>query len=272
MPLLWHYTSLDSALKIVEHEKVFATAIDHLNDAAEVKEAAAVFERMLGEQAKSDPDRWKKHVDYLIRFANLSRHPEGQAFDIDETGQICVFCLSGTGDSLSQWRSYSPREGGVALGFGSEAMGDWRHQASDSTATLTECLYTDAEHRTALDPLFAKLVVELQGNPSVSVDRIFFLKNFHEIAPTIKHRAFADENEWRLVTPFVAPHDLKIRESRHRAVPYVSLAPPKRLGHCLVEVRVGPGPNMELSYRALSMALGGPPYRVTRSDIPYRAV
>lgn len=100
-----------------------------------------------------------------------------------------------------------------------------------------------------------------------------FAAGFFFVAPVIKHQAFSEEQEWRLVLPAASVWDprMRFRDGGTLLTPYLSIAlsspPPIRT------VFVGPTPHPDLEARATSGLLttsGLPEAKVQNSTIPYR--
>ncbi len=109
---------------------------------------------------------------------------------------------------------------------------------------------------------------------------------FALLAPTIKHGAFKDEQEWRLISNLVSPEDSRwrVRAGRSMLIPYISITlAPVGAYLPIQDVVVGPTPHMDLAIRAVGIllelklepvALQVPmtrqPARIRNSRIPYR--
>ncbi|WP_209421538.1 DUF2971 domain-containing protein [Melaminivora jejuensis] len=99
--VVYHYTSNDVLLKILEHKALRLSAKHHLNDTLE------------GDQF----------------FALLKTHPSApDSLRIDDLRnaldpfEFFVTCFSSLGDRLSQWRGYAANGTGVSIGFKSKAI------------------------------------------------------------------------------------------------------------------------------------------------------
>lgn len=95
--LVWHYTSPDVFIKLLNDE-MYATHFKFLNDDMEISYAQKVCQDFINNEL---------HVKQIDSFCEDLLNQD-----------IFVMCFSTVKDSLSQWRSYTPRSlGGFAIGF-----------------------------------------------------------------------------------------------------------------------------------------------------------
>ena len=103
--VVYHYTSMEVLLSIVEHKQLWATSIRYLND---------VRERDLYLEAVRQ------------RLPNFLPDSESVLTDLDESSSFAelpfIVSFSTEKDSLPQWRSYCPNGNGVAIGFRPEVL------------------------------------------------------------------------------------------------------------------------------------------------------
>jgi hypothetical protein len=227
--LLYHYTTSEGLLGIIERNHLWATHIRYLNDKSEFQHA---FDRLYtdvfvtsflpgaDEVAKVGIPNvmasvMNKTESFLIAFTDdESAHPEN---------------CSVPGDRLSQWRSYSRGSVGYCLGFDYDCLYEgWAEcslKRAGGSLWVQRCIYSAAEKAKAaefvgsegLKRLFAskeasvlKFVHENQREPteqesqiirdqciSQAVSATTAAYPFH--ASRLKHEAFCEECEWRHV-------------------------------------------------------------------------
>ena len=202
-----------------------------------------------------------------------------------------VVCFSEGRDRLSQWRGYG-RDGRVALGFD---RSDLNEATSDDSCSLSMCRYDrrsieDALVR-ALDRLNERCAVIAGAQPSIDADELahkmvtqLFL-NLLKLAPTIKHPAFREEAEWRLVKRLGWPSRAKPQFMDRSGIlkPFTDLGALTIPGKTrrilpLRSVWIGPSPHSDLNMAAMSSFLETLGYgalaevdpMVRLSTIPYR--
>jgi hypothetical protein len=280
--LLYHYTSADGLLGIIESASLWATDIRFLNDSAEFTFARDI---LLGELRKR-ADRLRherarkivrRELDHLARWTALAY----------------VVSFSERGNALSQWRAYAPRDG-VAIGFHRRAL-----RAIDGFV-LEKCCYADeyggAAGRRNLHTLVghiedmirwvSRLTQQEQRKTQTAAQRrdaeashaFLIPHSFVGSALRLKHAGFAEEAEWRLINNDERPNSARYRRGTFGVTPYLMARLPERwkqdwpLG--IAEVVVGPSPNARAtvdSVRDLLKNRLGSPARVIECGIPYRS-
>lgn len=282
--ILYHYTSADGLLGILSTGTLWATQIRFLNDIAEFTFARDVL------------------VPEANRRALRLRHPVVKKLIRREIDRIArgyypaayVISFSESGNTLSQWRAYAPRDG-VSIGFYKGAL------AAVKGFQLYKCLYlgqdaTSPAQRRVLKQVFtgfsgwqewvsfasslirnelqrktgrSELMSRMTDHASMASQEII------AAALRIKHRGFAEEREWRLIDTY-APNEPRFRRGPFGVTPYLVAALPTQwrkapLG--IAEVVVGPTPNPDATMTSIRDLLGTQRQskaRVTWCDIPYR--
>jgi hypothetical protein len=296
--VVYHYTSADTLLKIVsaEPERIWATHLRYLNDVSESDHCLNLLRQRLPEFLRLHNPRNGYFLE--AAFAAIT----GERYD-----EPFVASFSALRDSLPQWRSYCPNGNGVSIGF---------HVAALRLTTLTRELmygsfppfkstleriqYLSSDDLQAQDSILSNCLKELdQWNqeqddapederesmpPELVLESIISRK-----ASLVKHSAFENEREYRLLAPslyHIGKGAVKFRCSRTTVIPYVEVlmpewgksktGPPKFSptynDYFLHEIVIGPTPNPKLTKNALSLLFGGKsvPVNVKKSSIPYR--
>ncbi|MFV0593404.1 MAG: DUF2971 domain-containing protein [Draconibacterium sp.] len=102
--LIYHYTSLESAISIIETQSFFCSHINFLNDKKEYKYGVEllsdIFSRLENENFETE----------IIKIAkeNISKIHSSERF---------TTCFSKEGDLLGQWRAYANNGKGLSIGF-----------------------------------------------------------------------------------------------------------------------------------------------------------
>jgi hypothetical protein len=262
---LFHYTSAYSLNEIIGNRTVWASSVGWVNDSTELAIAGEVVRTLLRDRA--DAIGTGRVSEGLRQLADYLRVDDLLRSDPDFGAQVtvCAFSLSEKGDDLNQWRAYCPVNGGYALGFRTSSLlsivpeaGRWR---------LARCFYTPSEHLRVLGALVDWVVDhDLVGDIEW---RANFWREFLWLAPLIKHSAFADEKEWRLVSGKVAITSLKLRATGSHIIPY---KPIPLSGSFVGKVVVGPQLDQSLGRRGAEALLAKARDTVVLSEIPYRLV
>jgi hypothetical protein len=170
--LIYHYTSNDVLLKILEHKTLRLSAKHHLNDTLE------------GDQF----------------FALLRTHPSGpNSSRIDglrdalDPFEFFVTCFSSMGDHLSQWRGYAANGTGVSIGFKTKPILNLIKGSKE--ALLYPVAYADEVGK--LPNNRAKTINAMltsTGSPSLDAIQAFVKERW-----AIKPSGFEEEHETRLI-------------------------------------------------------------------------
>lgn len=273
---LYHYTGVGSLIGIANTKALWASNIYYLNDSKEITHACDVLKDVLlprmvfGVQNNAEHEFLKQFQDWVGECRTT-------------TYNIFVFSLSEEASLLSQWRSYTPHGKGVSIGFSSEFMND---VAQSSQLRIAKCLYDRADQEEAIKSLVEKLLTTFrQELPSIDITKAHqsqcyhpFLEKFRsdvlQVLSIIKHEAFKEEREWRLISPYYPKYTIpaiKFREGASMIVPYIEL----KLGEVrpiFERVILGPSPHQNLSMSALSMFLNNQSLcnQTENCVIPYR--
>jgi hypothetical protein len=267
-PVLYHYTTGEALRAFVVDRAMYATDVSHLNDAAEFTYAAGRARDVIDEHRKGATDALE------VAFCEALLEALVEA----ESAGVYVASFSEEPDLLSQWRAYTPRDGGFAVGFKTEAL------ITASARRAFKCEYDEERQRGLLADLFGKALELLkkrvgEGSSPSSAQRVVvlqFSEAFLTLGAILKHPGFKEEAEWRLIV-----HDSPVgqtvpqfRIGRGGFVPYLDL-PLALQGHqaSIDEVVVGPAPHQSLAVRATEAFLrarGTSGISVRPSKIPYR--
>jgi|SRR5690554_405125 len=275
---LYHYTSATALLGIIDGKSIWASNINYLNDEKEYLYTVELLRPHL-EKLKSDASN-RALIEQLIRWIEKA-----------EGGPTYVTSLSSQPNILSQWRAYC-RNGGFSIGFTRDGLQEIVDRCG---LTLTQCVY-DREKQAEkivsfVDGLAGAISSEGQAINSREGAHKFYANNVYKqlilLANEIKHPAFHEEEEWRLVKLFVPANDpnLKYRPGNAMLVPYfeIDLVPPGEGSEKfppISDVCVGPHKNSSLSEKTLRTFLAGqtagcsgsPHVKVWQSEMPYREI
>lgn len=265
---LYHYTRVAGLIGILNDRAMRATSIHCLNDSTEYLYAFQLVSRML-ERRKDDYPGLAGAVEDALQ-TRLKTFPRQSRF---------VVCFSEEADSLSQWRSYA-EQGGVNLAFEFAALQDVAHATG---FRLERCLYSEAEQDAGISGVLDRVIAEWRGPLSKDPWPGRFVNTFlvrlrDDVASSLKHRSFAHEKEWRLVTPLSVPSagdHLKFLVGGPLVVPYLIVELAKAGAIPLSGVKLGPV-NADPLAKALIMDLLAThgcrtaASHVTASEVPYR--
>ncbi|WP_365732940.1 DUF2971 domain-containing protein [Nitrosomonas sp.] len=226
---------------------------------------------VFGDQSSTET----KFCSQLSKWANQFRTTHHSIF---------IFSLSQQSSLLSQWRSYTPHGKGVSIGFSPAIL---NQIAQSSQAVLVKCIYKREEQQVLIRSLVEKILTSFrQWSPQVDLSRehpdycyFKFLEEFRgdflRVLCVIKHSAFEEEQEWRLISPYYPPQPtpplIKFREGASMLVPYVEFPLPSA-GQVFEAAILGPSQHQDLSMSALRMYLSNQDLcsYMENCTIPYR--
>jgi hypothetical protein len=271
--VLYHYTSLDVFLKIVSGAKLWASNYRYLNDASELGHFYEVLEARISRFEAKVSDAEYSALARLKTLIQTERRPS--AF---------VASFSTKRDDLSQWRAYCPPGKGVCIGFKTKAVVasldqfiyQTRYQSVRETGLSLEPVnYVDNEYE-ELDAWIATAYADPARLSDPSAAEATW-RGLSYIAPSFKHAAFEDEDEWRIVVPHRPDSDrtraIHFRSGSSTLIPYIEIDLASLGSEYLSEIIIGSSPNIELSIESAEEFLRlnkMDSVTVAASDVPYR--
>jgi hypothetical protein len=260
-PVLYHYTTQNGLLGILQGNCIWATDARYLNDSSEYSFGLERIVHAIKMESKNAINKEEA--------ANLSAICE----DLSPVFSVCVVSLSSEGDLLSQWRAYAGSPGGFALGMRPDYL---REAAHSQGFYLAPCLYTATDQQEAVSRLLNEIKERManskewglreQGTCRAAATRLAML---------LKSDSFEEEREWRLISRPKKIKELEFRPGASMLVPFFRFALDERRDTYLDSVKVGPTPHRELAIRATRMLLRKlelpqPDHMTTETRVPFR--
>jgi len=244
--ILYHYTGQVSLLSIIKTSELWATKVQYMNDATEfnlaLSMARQILDDMIGATLIQNP---------VTAYAQLRDSLTGL-----EDINIFAVCFCENGDLLSQWRGYAEAAGSSSIGFDSHVLTEL---ASRDGFTLGKCIYDTSTQRAIVTQAIEHCLQDGQavrpqtqwGFHGPLADILFRYCAF------FKDPSFAEEKEWRLVSPTIPFRDERIcfRAGRSTITPYYKLSIKHSGPLPIRRVIVGPCPHMDLAISAVTAAL-----------------
>lgn len=275
---LYHYTSFDGLLGIVESGVLWASDIRYMNDSAELKHTlnllqAHITDRII--EGADNPRLLNQLLDWLSRRIVSGSMLFGGSFRAN-------------GNLLSQWRGYSVHGKGVSLGFDPAHI---RSCAGRQHFQVGKCLYEAEQQRSLIAQIVDAVEIiavqtgeneELARRPRENAYFEVFERvegDLLRIASILKHPSFEEEQEWRIVSPVIADFSdasVRFREGTSMLIPFYAFQLTDSDGSCLdlEHVYLGPTNNSELSMNSLQLYLAkqcaSPRRGISYCQIPYR--
>jgi hypothetical protein len=276
---LYHYTDAAGLLGILSSRKIFATHPRHLNDRNEFILGEGIIEEELQRHgAQFNNSKERLFMDHFLPFH--------QTHKLSVRG-VFVTSLTKNDDQLSQWRGYGGRGMGCAIGFKSIPRPDPNSRESPLTVSLMSCQYDAQTFREMVRQQIKRMVdgfsrycetyaktpddlAEFAGAAAAAG-----ISQLLDLAARLKHHAFREEDEWRLVAVVNEPHKpIKFRATPRGVVSYVEVDLAKD-GELIDLHGVVSGPSQEKEVatpaaRLLLEELLYDPNLVRESDAPFR--
>lgn len=275
---LYHYTSLQGLLGILESGQLWASHIRYLNDQSEQKHIWSMIEsRTAGKHLAEN------HPDVRNALENLQLYVRNRR--IKDT---YVTSFSSDGDLLSQWLSYCPLGVGFSIGFkrnvllGIPKNGDWTKGRMGTGVYLTPVLYMREGDHALLDQiidLFTGRNLELQTNSDDPIVKMLLspealsLGALNALEARVKDGSFAAEKECRLVLEGDVG-DVRFRAGKSMMIPYRTFPFASEDDKGIGRIIIGPCPSPKLSSESLQKLLNTRGYsgvEISQSSIPYRS-
>jgi hypothetical protein len=283
---VFHFTSMNAFMNIVETQSLRCTAISYLNDSTERSYLLNAVRKRLPDLQQKDGSVYKgldlQNID--VDDVNVVTPLANEAF---------VTSFTESGDSLMHWQSYCPKESGIAIGFRSNCLSLARIDEKPAPGmvvpwiSFTKIGYFDVNIQTVVDMFinYAHSMARKGVDKSKGDINEYFKAAIKTLACICKHDAFQVEGEFRLLLSDVRyrENNIKFRPVRSTLIPYVPLRIPGQTtsGYsfdmqtgwsAIKSVVIGPTPNMDLTEKSVKafFAIRAMDVQVVRSKIPYR--
>jgi hypothetical protein len=271
---LYHYTSTQGLIGIVKELAWHATDVEFMNDAQEGQYGRReLFEALDAEATRLRTNTVRGSEEDsragIIRSAMDHLYPGG-AFAARQYFFTYACCFCEGKDLLGQWRGYGG-PGGYSLGFRtsdllrSDLLAPNEH--GQVQARLVQVGYGESGKADMISRVVATIAPRGAGHPGSTG----YARAESVVLPelsTVKHGAFAEEREWRILR--IAGNATDYRAGSLGPTPFLRLP---FLGESIAEVVIGPGANPDIRRRAVERLLdssGLSNVSVTLSDAPYR--
>lgn len=268
--VIYHYCSVSAFKAIVESSTLWATHCRCLNDSTEFEEGARCLDEVLREQeAQAEQLGEETLMRKFVRRFRLMREEAKES--------TYVASLTRRGDMLSQWRGYADDGAGFSVGFEREGFPVYVERRADKTVTWSgQCSYDRDTFKGSVLKQVGSVLDEMRENGGEFSKRIEQrMRGVLAKMCTLKHSAFAEEEEWRFVAIVdTASPAVRFRPGPRGLIPYIELDVLDVSGVLpICEVYVGPTQSQEFAVHATKRFLGLHGYRTTEvkhSAAPYR--
>lgn len=281
--LIYHYTSPDGLLSILQNKKLWFSKIDFLNDTKERVYVLDVYQKVLKDLISDDKiDEAFLNAINEISLNNRSSFHEADEEDVEHytygDADYYICCFSKDRDSLPMWNYYS--KGFSYEGYNLECNFDrevFYGEMKDHKYNLKEynVIYDSSEQEKILENIIMKFYDFYKRDKSLiqkikeGIAEILTVYSFVFKAPCFKH-----ENEFRIVlaVPKSGNDKFKIlyRTKNGCIIPYIEL---KFSESFITGITIGPLLNKKTAEHSLRFFLENAEYRdkwIYYSKIPIR--
>ncbi|MBL7479997.1 DUF2971 domain-containing protein [Legionella bononiensis] len=279
--VLYHYTNHDSLYKIVNTKTLRATHVYYMNDSSEIKHAIDLFIKIVNQRKE------QQNIQPLT-LQLLEQLTEWVKYLIYNPHYIFSFSLSEHGNLLSQWRAYTHHGTGVSIGFD---FSDLELYATKNNLLLIKCIYqSDEQERVLIEALDNILIqfdmdkssINIAQGPKGQEYHVYLCKFTAQLLNVfirIKNQSFHEECEWRLVSKYYESYknkDIQFLSGKTTLIPYITfnIDSIRSDGYLFQQIFVGPSPNFELAFAAISSYLSnsGACNITVNSQQPFREI
>jgi len=257
--VIYHYTDINGFLGMIVTSKIWATHISKLNDSSEYHHGINTVTDCVRNAMPASSNPLVEKI--LSEFQKVETY---------------VASYSTKHDLLSQWRSYSGEKVGYCLGLATDGIAT----LDDSTPLLEAVIYKDSLAQQVISRMVGRVDEYLQNSQFGEVEVGFLLGmvggTLANLACTIKHPTFEEENEYRqFYQPGATSLQLenKFRNGRFGLTPYVEVSFIEEGRLPLRSITIGPCQDAELEMHTVKTFLEKHSYKnveVLVSEIPLR--
>lgn len=215
--ILYHYTSLNGFLSIIETQSLFFSNVNFLNDSKEIKHGVDIVLKAIEEIEENEGS------DILYKMKdNINLLYESEKY---------VTCFSKDGDLLSQWRAYGNNGKGISIGFEFSNLTD----SFDKYLTGTHIEYDEKIQIESIKE-YINLIIKFyksiednydwNGQDFNNLVAKLIITFFNNVIYSFKHPSFIDEREYRLQLEIdnnmykKEDIELKFRATENLIIPY----------------------------------------------------
>lgn len=294
VPQLYHYTTAEGLVGILQSGCIYASHVSFLNDTSEATHALEFGKELLKECAVGKIQPEEMHGlsgEQLALYGSPLFEKTNQLWQ--EDAYVTSFCEDG--DLLSQWRGYAM--GGFAILFarltGAAPVTGERFPDRDLLVkspviwktTINKVVYQDDEKKRAILSILAagcKATEKASDDAKVQSNVALLTSLLLQMwVHTAKHSSFHHEREWRIISfkdtkagALRVDKGFQARLVAGQLVPAIRLMPATGQQLPIVGVKCGPNAGTDLTEKAVRLLLsshGYPTDQVTTSTIPFRS-
>lgn len=264
---LYHYTSLQSLIGMMETDNLWMSKGNFLNDSSELIYFANVLKTVIGKmQRQKETELWKLFVDELE--AAMGHFLE----QIEESGfEVYIFSMSHTQDSLALWYNYAKGEG-YNLGFYAENLLGKLTGLQEGRRAIHGFVEYDRKEQELLLMNFLIGTFKVAKNHDIQKVKAALSEHFFTIISScaifFKDPAFKSEEEYRIALMDKSGElqpAVRFRAQNGVIIPYIALDFNGQLP--LSHITIGPKNNIDIAKRGMEHYLKSKGYDIEQLTI-----
>jgi hypothetical protein len=222
-PTLYHYTSANGLIGIIQNREVWSTESNYLNDPSEVSFAGTVLISLLEQRISSDASQDERLTAQAAITLLKRAYVDPNSREQYREDRAFITSFSRSDKSLTLWRMYSGRNG-FSVGFDEDRLREWvghdypsipdregigaeeieRFDALRANYHL-EARVQDVSYGTTQVESILEQVMEMASDGQSLHLQEGRLREVLKRLSGVKHEAFADEREARMVLQAQGP-------------------------------------------------------------------
>lgn len=256
---LYHYTSNEALIEIVNHDCLRLSHFYFQNDPRELRYGLDLLLEHKDEIEQICPD--------ANEYIETIGHEKVPIYELP----IFTFSLSQEDDLLSQWRGYGSGNKSVCIGFIKDDLTNVKPRINKNILRISKIVYDENAQKNRLMNFFKRrnrrykktkaTLLNLLANPSNYAELINILIEF-------KHHRWNEEQEWRLIASFGSNSIVSFLGGSKWLKPYIDLKYEKIPISNIKIPRSGYESKNKSSIECLLKAKGQKGINVYISDIP----
>ncbi|RNF38725.1 DUF2971 domain-containing protein [Planococcus salinus] len=245
--VLYHYTSLNSLMGMVETNRVWMSKGTFLNDSSELFYFSSIVQNVI-EKMKETAEQplWKMYIRELEKAMTYFLS------EIEKSGlEVYIFSLSHTQDSLALWYNYAKGEG-YNIGFHAGDLLERGNGFSNSPGALHGyVMYSKEKQEQVLEELLLEtfeLIQDYEEKEALEALPDHFFSVIATCATFFKNPAFKSEEEYRLALikrKGDEQVDIEFRARNGIIIPYITVEFDHKLP--ISDITIGPKNNIDVA-------------------------
>ncbi|WP_298829642.1 DUF2971 domain-containing protein [uncultured Planococcus sp.] len=263
---LYHNTSLNSLMGMIETNRLWMSKGTFLNDSSELIYFSGILKNVLAKVEVPDQGAlWALFVGQLhLTLDDFMKKIAGSGFD------VYIFSMSQTEDSLALWYNYAKGDG-YNIGFSAdELLGKINQHQLYTGALHGLVVYSRQEQETILRELLLKsfeLVSDYQAEQVTAVLADHFFSMIASCAIFFKDATFKSEEEYRIaiIDRKEVGEQVKFRARNGVIIPYIEVEFKEKLP--ISHITIGPKNNIDIAKSGIEHYVRSKGYDLERISV-----